>query len=71
MKAYKFEHRTCGVITLLNYHPSEHFQEQLGGLKQKCLVRNVRVQSRHRQLDDINQVSEVNDEVVLMNRRVV
>ena len=72
MKAYKFEHRTCGIMTLLNYHPSEHFQEQLVGcLKQKCLVWNVRVQSRRRQHDGINQVSEVNDEVVLMNRRMV
>ena len=71
MKDYKFEHRTCGIITLLNYHPSEHFQEQLGCLKQKRLARNVRVQSRRRQHDDINQVSEVNDEVVLMNRRMV
>ena len=37
----------------------------------KCSARNVRVQSRRRQNDDINQVSEVNDEVVLMNRRMV
>ena len=59
------------IITLLNYHPSENFQEQLGCLKQKCLVRDVRVQSRRRQHDDINQVAEVNDEVVLMNRRKV
>ena len=69
-KHTNFEHRMCGIITLLNYHSSEHFQEQVGCLKQKCLVRNVRVQSRRRQHDDINQVSEVNDEVVFMNRRM-